>query len=73
MGYNRTEEQEMWESAYDSDEDILAGEMDKEMTLEKKIECILLNQYPRGKKYDMPKTIDLILEVFEDEKQIKEE
>jgi len=73
MGYNRTEEQEIWDSAYDSDDDILAGEMDKGMTLEKKIECILRNQCPHGKKYDIPKTIDLILEVFEDEKQIKED
>jgi len=72
MGYNRSEEQEMWDSAYDSDDDILAGEMDKGMNLGKKIECILRNRYPRGKKYDIPTTIDLILEVFEDEKQIKE-
>ncbi len=47
--------------------------MEKDWTIEKKIEWILANGYPHRKKFRMDESVRRILEVFEDEKRRKNE
>lgn len=46
--------------------------LDKDWPMQKKIEWIILNHYPRGRKHKLSETVDLILEEFEREKGDKE-